>query len=56
MKTQVRKPFIGRIVQDDGRVQWYVMWRGEEYAKYNTYEAAEKDRANLVRIDDNQRG
>ncbi len=58
MKTKTIQPFIGslEVEVEPGmwRKMWYVMWRGCEYAKYNTYAAAEKDRANLSRVDQNE--
>ena len=54
MKIKVLKPFIGRVVHPDGRVQWAVYWRGEEYGKYNSYTHAELERDNLAAVDKNQ--
>lgn len=55
MKTRLVSPFIGKIIQEDGREQWYVMWRGEEYGKFNTYDAAQKQAAQLQQVDKNGR-
>lgn len=55
MKIRIASPFIGRIEHKDGRQQWYVMWRGEEYSKHNTYASAEKQANELKQVDKNGR-
>ena len=59
MKTRVQAPFIGQIQVEVEpgiwRKMWSVTWRGEEYAKYNTYDAAKRDCDNLGKVDNNAR-